>query len=902
MSFKPEKTLFLIDGSSFLYRAYYGLRPMHTSKGLPVQAVYGFCKMIKKLVEKYQPQHMALVWDSKGKTTRHELFKDYKATRQAPPSDLFEQKELIVTFANSIGLHQFAKSGIEADDLMFSLAQEWNKQGGNTVIVTSDKDMGQALTQDIVMLDTFKDQVVDSIAFEQKMGFPVSKAPFYFSLLGDASDNIPGVKGVGKKGAQELVNQFESLQDLYDNLDKVEKTRTRTALATNKENAFLSEKLFLLQYQETGVKKEDLLFDAANWPRARVFFEELEFKSFLRGLGQAQTSFLSSIKTAHEKGYNFVTVTTQEQVDHIVAEIQKRKLFAYDTETDGLRPLQDNMVGMSFCFQEKESFYLPFAHDVNEPQLDRTETLKKIKTLFENKEITIVAHHAKFDQLVLSQYGIQVHTNVFDTLLAAVLVKADWQKATLKALSDHYFDEPMFTFAQMVTEKKLQHFGQVDLKNATEYAAADAHQTFKLYPLFKKMLKEQGMEKLYYDIELPTMKVLFAMEKKGIYCDQNVLYQLDQTVVQKLSEIKKTILDLLGPEFETINLNSPKQISHLLFEYLKLPPKKKNAKGSGYSTDNEVLVELSHEHPIPGYIAQYRELFKLKSTYIDALPEYINPKTKRIHTTYSQTRAATGRLASSDPNMQNIPVEGLGSTVRMAFKPEGDRVFLSADYSQIELRVLAHLSQDEALIKAFNAGHDIHAQTAAGLFEVPLQEVTKHQRGVGKRINFSILYGLTPFGLAKDLVIPQKDAKRYIDAYFEHYPKVRQWMDFVIEQAKKDEFVTTWQGRKRSVSNINERNRNLAELGKRIAVNTVAQGTAAEIMKKGMINVFKVLLEKKLDASILLQIHDEILLSVAQKNLEETKQIVKQTLESVVNWEIPLVVDIATGKNWKEAK
>jgi len=902
MKIDPKKTLFLIDGSSFLYRAYYGLRPMHTSKGEPVQAVYGFCKMIRNLIEKFAPQHMTLVWDSKGKTTRHAMFKDYKANRDAPPSDLFEQKELILGFADAIGLHQFAQVGIEADDLMYSLAKEWQEKGGNAVIVTSDKDMGQMITDNAILLDTFKDQIIDAAAFEVKMGFPVLKAPFYFSLLGDAADNIPGVKGVGKKGALELVIQFDSLHQLYENLDKVVKTRTKIALEKQKQEAFLSEKLFLLQYHATKVTDQEVIFDSNNWSKARSIFQALEFKSFIKKLGETQTAHISSVKTAKERGYDFVMVTTQEQMDSIVKEVKARKLFAYDTETDGLRPLQDNMVGISICYQENESFYIPCAHESDQPQLSRDAVVKTLKPLFEDSSIETVAHHAKFDQLVLHKYGVQFNGPVFDTMLAAFLVKQDWQKATLKACSQHYLDEPMLTYAHMVSDKKLPHFGYVSLEDATEYGAADSHQTFKLYHIFKQLLKEKEMEKLFYQVEIPTMEELFKMEARGIYCDDKVLYQLDLTVMKKLADLKKTILDLIGPEFESINLNSPKQIEKLLFEHLKLPPQKKSAKRTGYSTDNEVLVALAKHHPVPGYIAQYRELFKLKSTYIDALPEYINQTTKRIHTTYSQTRVATGRLSSSDPNMQNIPVEGLGSTVRMAFQPIEGRVFLSADYSQIELRVLAHFSRDEALTNAFLAGHDIHAETAAGLFDVPLNEVTKKQRGIGKRINFSILYGLTPFGLAKDLGIPQKEAKQYIDGYFEHYPKVRQWMDSVIEQAKKDEYVKTWLGRKRGVTNINERNRNLAELGKRIAVNTVAQGTAAEIMKLGMIHVAAGLKEKGFDAFILLQIHDELLLTVAKDQVEQVKSLVKEKLETVVDWNVPLVVDLATGKNWKEAK
>lgn len=899
MKIDSNKTLFLIDGSSFLYRAYYGLRPLHTAKGEPVQAVYGFCKMIRKLIDKFQPKNLAIVWDSKGKTTRHEFFEAYKATRQAPPSDLFDQKEWILKIADAIKLHQLSASGIEADDLMYSLAKEWEKEGGNSVIVTSDKDMGQMLSSNNMIFDSFKDVLLDESGFEVKMGFPVKKAPFYFSLLGDASDNIPGVKGVGKKGALELVQQFETLEDVYANLDQVEKKRTRTALEANKENAFLSRKLFLLQYHQTNVAIEDVSFDFCQWPNARSLFAELEFKSLLKELGESSQK---NITTSDSKGYQYLSVSTEEQLDALIQKIKEAKKFAYDTETDGLSAFAVNMVGISVCIEEKTAYYIPCGHDTPEQQLPREVVVAKMKQVFEDPTLLKIAHHAKFDQSVLHNYGIKVLGTTLDTLLAANLVKEDWHKNSLKFLSEHYLNEPMLTFAHMVTDKKRQHFGQVSLKEAVEYAAGDAHQAFRVWPILEKLLQEKDVEKLYYDIELPTMQLLFEMEAKGIYCDISVLGELDFVVVKKIKEIKKSIFALIGQEFETINLNSPKQIEHLLFEHLKLPPQKKSAKRTGYSTDNEVLIALTKFHPVPGYIAQYRELYKLKSTYIDSLPEYINNKTGRIHTTYSQSRVATGRLSSSEPNMQNIPVEGLGSTIRMAFKPETGRIFLSADYSQIELRVLAHLSQDENLKQAFLAGRDIHTETAAGLFEVDHADVTKEQRNAGKRINFSILYGLTPFGLSKDLGITLKDAKKYIDAYFSHYPKVKEWMESVVEKAKEDGFVTTWQGRKRMLPGIHERNKNMFELAKRMAVNTVAQGTAAEIMKIGMIKVAQTLKEKQLDASLLLQIHDEILVTVKIDQVDTVKECIKKELEEVVDWEIPLLVDIFTGANWKEAK
>lgn len=900
MDINSKNTLFLIDGSSFLYRSYYGLRPMHTHTGQPVQAVYGFCRMIKKLIDQFGPEHIALVWDSKGKTERHELFPEYKATRQAPPSDLFEQKEYIVEFATAIGLYQIAKSGIEADDLMYSLAKEWESQGKNVMVVTSDKDMGQMVNDNIIMFDTFKDLFIDEQIYEDKLGFSPKKAPFYFALLGDASDNIPGVKGIGKKGALELVSEFDSLKHLYDNLEKVTTGRLKNALEKNKDNAFLSETLFLLRMHKLDVSFDDLKFDPTRWSDARGLFEKLEFKSLLRGMAQAGSP-VRQVKTSQERGYQFICVNTEELLEQVIAEIKEKKCFAYDTEGVGTNAVDLDMIGFSICTQEGISYYIPFGHNEGQ-QLERKYVLDKIKPLFEDESIEKIAHHTKFDQMVMAQHGIQERGMIFDTILAANLVKEEWQKNALKEISYHYLNEAMWTFKEVVNKRGYKNFAEVPLDEATEYAAADSHQTFKLYFVLKPLLKEKNVEDIFYNIEMPLLDVLVDMELRGIYCDVSVLEELDKVVTKQIEDIRRTAIALIDPQFEKINFSSSKQVAHLLFDYLKLPPKRKNTKGDGYSTDNAVLMELAKDHPVPSYIIQYRELFKLKSTYIDALPDYIDKKTGRIHTDYSQIRVATGRLSSSNPNLQNIPVDGLGSTVRMAFKPQGDRVFLSADYSQIELRVLAHLSQDPNLLKAFKEGHDIHAETAAHIFDVPLDKVTSKERTVGKRINFSILYGLTPYGLSKDLDISLSDAKKYIDTYFAQYPKVRQWMDSVIEQGKEKGYVTTLFGRRRPVSGLKERNKNLYDLACRIAVNTVAQGTAAEIMKMGMLKVFDALKKQKLDAHILLQIHDEILLTVAKGSEPQVEALVKEELEGVVDWDVALLVDTHMGNNWKEAK
>lgn len=897
--FITPDTIMVIDGSSFLYRAYYGLRPMHTSYGLPVQAVYNFCRMIRKFIDQFHPKYIALVWDSRGATERHSLYADYKATRQEPPSDLFEQKKRIQQFADMIGIKQIEQTGIEADDLMNAVTVDMVKAGNPVVLVTSDKDMGQLLGDKVVMYDCFKDELIDAGVLADKMGFPVAKIPFYYALIGDSSDNIPGVKGIGKVGATELVNQFDSLEDLYANLNVVKKERTRQALEQYKDDAFLSEKLFLLRYHNLGITKKDLFFDEQRWPQAQALFQELEFKSLLKdlekyGVVQQQQSL------SEQKGYRFIGITEQRQLQDLVALIKKHGAFAIDTETDSLRALACNLVGISVCVEPGTAYYIPCGHTTVEQQLSREEVIAALKPLLEDPEIKKFLHHTKFDQLVLSQYGIHVEPVTFDTLIAAHLVTEDWQRVGLKYLSKYYLHETMQSFDDAVTSNGYKTFAEVPLALAAEYAGADAHQTFRLVPILQEQLRVQQMERLCYDIELPLAQVLYAMETEGIFCDAAILDTLNGMVTKDLAVIEKKISAVMGDKYASLNLNSPQQLERLLFVDLQLPPQKKTK--TGYSTDQEVLQELAKIHPVPGMIIKYRELFKLKSTYLDALPTYINPRTGKIHTTFSQTSVATGRLASSEPNLQNIPVhtKPYDIHVRSAFKPDKGNVFLSADYSQIELRVLAFLSGDRALTEAFNEGADIHTQTAANLFDVAPSVVTAEQRQLGKRINFSILYGLTPYGLSKDLDISFADAKHYIEKYFAQYPRVSVWMEEVVEETKRCGYVTTHWGRRRYIPSIHEKNKTLYDLARRIAINTKAQGTAAELMKIGMINLKKALKKHMPQTVIVLQIHDELLLSVPKNIQDQAQQLVKTVLEDVVKWPIPLVVDTRLGDTWQD--
>lgn len=898
MQLDPKKTIFLIDGSSFLYRAYYGMRPLHTADGKPVQAVYSFCRMIKKLIDRFKPEQIALVWDSKGKTERHEIFAEYKATRQAAPSDLFEQKEKIIEFADLIGLKQVAQVGVEADDLLASLAQDLTSAGYQIVLLTSDKDMFQLLNDQVIVFDAFKDEFVTRETYEAKLGFPVSQIPFYFALLGDSSDNIPGVKGVGAKGASDLVKQFKNLDELYTQIRQVDKAKTRQALIDSKDNAYLSLNLFSLRYHVLNLKAQDLCFKIDHWQNARQLFTQLDFKSLLRELGEGADA---SPKQPGEffadlKNYKFLPITNESNLIQLCEKL-KTNLFAIDTETTGLDVFNEQLVGISLCYEPGLAYYIPLAHKNIEGQLSTTLVWQYLKPILENDNYPKCVHNTKFDQHVFQTAGVKLTGVVFDTMLAASLVTEEWQRVGLKQLSQRYLGDDMLSFQDLIKTHKVKNFSEVGLDLAVKYAAADAHQTLLLYHLFKDKLVQDGVADLFYKIEMPLAQILFQMEQAGIYLNKTILAELGLEISHKIREIEEQINNLveLGDGF---NLNSPRQVEELLFSKLNLPTQKKSEARTSYSTDQEVLEVLAELHPVPKLLLKYRELYKLKTTYIDALPNSVSAHDGKIHTSFSQISTATGRLASSDPNLQNIPVAGEGSRVRAAFEAQAGQLFLSVDYSQIELRVLAYLSQDLNLLQAFQDNVDIHTLTACSLFDVAPFAVNHEMRQLGKKINFSVLYGLTPYGLSKDLKISLNDAKKYITKFFAQYPGVQKWMDEVVLKATSCGYVTTFWGRKRYVPGLQEKNKNMYDAARRIAVNTVVQGTAAELVKKGMLALNQVL--NQLQAKMLLQIHDELLISGPKDQIELIRQQVEQILETIVDWNVPLLVTTRLGDNWQE--
>lgn len=893
--------IFLVDASSFLYRAYHALRPLHAPDGTPTQAVYGFCRMIHKLINRFSPTHLAIVWDSPGKTKRHQLYPEYKATRQAAPSDLFQQKDLIQEFVSLTQIAQVAAPGVEADDLIAELAHAAKKDGYDVIIVSSDKDLGQLVGDNVVMFDPFKDAFLGKQALEEKYGFPLERLSFYFSLLGDSSDNIPGVEGIGEKTAKTLAAQFSSLDDLYKHLDTVGSERTKKLLLAGKDDAYLSEKLFELHtghHEIPTVSKLKVPKDL--FEHVRPFFERLHFTSLLAELPSPKEAVLSGT-FAQTYGYTFEAVTTKEQLEKLCKIIEKKGHVALDTETDGLDPMRAALVGISLCCHKGEAYYIPVDHKTDEVQLAKGIVVEALKPLIESKSVTKVLHNAKFDIHILENSGLELKGLEFDTMVAAGLLRDEGDRIGLKVLSEKYFQQPMRTCKAVLKSHKT--FASVPIAEATDYSGADAHQTFMLEDEVKKDLKHERLLDVYQTIEHPLIEVLVAMEREGIEVDPEVLETLGKKIAIEIEHVEKNLRHKAHIKLDdAFNINSPQQVGDLLFKKLGLEPLKKTTGRTGYSTDVRVLRELAKKHEVPELIIKYRELAKLKSTYIDALKDDINPKTGRIHTSYSQTSVATGRLASSDPNLQNIPADHESPfPIRSAFKAPRGCEFISADYSQMELRILAHLSQDEHLKDAFLAGEDIHARTAAGLFDVRLDKVTHDQRKLAKRINFSILYGLTPYGLSQDLDISVSDAKTYIQKYMDHYPGVQKWMDKVIEETKKHGYVTTFWGRRRMVPGIYEQNHALYQLARRVAINTVAQGTAADLMKIGMIKVYKRLQKEMPEVKMVLQIHDELLLTTKTHQAKDAVMLVQETLESVVSWDVPLEANMRTGKTWLEA-
>ena len=892
------KSLYIIDGSSYIFRAYFGIRQfLSTSKGFPTNALYGFINMLQKVVKEEKPDYLCVAFDSKEKTFRHDIYADYKANRDAPPEDLAKQFPYFEPLVDAFNISSIRIPGFEADDIIGTLAVQGSKAGYRVVIVSGDKDMMQLVGPEITMLDTMKNKWIGVKEVEEKFGVPPEKVIEVMGLMGDSSDHIPGVKGVGPKTATELIQKYGSIEELYKRIDEIEKKKLKEKLIQDEDLALLSRKLVTIDTaMNLDCALEDLKVRPVKKEDLRKLFSEFEFSSMLEGLGKGAEETQEETETQKK---NYETVLTKTAFNNWLKKIKKNRIFALDLETTSLRPVQARAVGISFSCSAGEACYIPLAHSyLGVPdQLEMDWVFEKLKPVLEDPKMKKVGQNIKYDYIVLKNEGINLEGIAFDTMLASYLLNPSSRGHNMDALALEHLGLKTIQYKDVVgTASKEIGFDEVEVERATEYATEDADITWRLYKKLSGSLKGDDLN-IFEKIELPLLEVLGDMELKGMALDKSHLQKLSQKIHSLLKEKEKQIYELAGEEF---NINSPKKLSVILFEKLGLPVIKKTK--SGYSTDVSVLEELAAEHDLPEIILLYRQLGKLKSTYVDALQEEIFSKTGRVHTSFNQSVAATGRLSSSNPNLQNIPIRTeMGREIRKSFIAEEGNQLLSADYSQVELRILAHLSEDESLIEAFNDGEDIHTRTAIEIFGTTAERLDAEARRMAKAVNFGIVYGLSAFGLSRQLKIFPKDAKKFIDQYFQLYKNVKVYMEETIEAARKTGYTLTLMNRKRYLPDLNSKNRQAREAAERVAINTPVQGSAADLIKLAMINLDREIKARNLKSRMILQVHDELVFECPPQEEEKMCALVKKEMEEVMPLKVPLVVDMGWGKNWNDA-
>ncbi|MCD6320415.1 MAG: DNA polymerase I [Candidatus Desulfofervidaceae bacterium] len=887
-----SKRLFLIDGSSYIYRAYHALTPLSNSKGFPTHAIYGVTNMLLKILREKKPEYIAIIFDTKGPTFRHKESPTYKANRPQMPEDLAQQIPYIKRIVEALGLPVLEKEGFEADDTIATLCKHFASEDVDIVVVSGDKDLHQLLSSKVIIWDSMRDKVLKEEDIIKKYKLPPVRLKEIMALTGDKIDNIPGVPGVGEKTAIKLLQQFGSLETLLSRLNEVKPERIKKNLIACKEQIRTNLKLVNLDDSvPLKVTLRDLRLGKQDKETLKHLFEEFEFRRLLKELLPYQS--LSEAK--------YYTVLDKRALREMVKRLKKTDAFALRLETHGKDALSAEIVGISFCFQPGKAWYLPLGHFYLgvPPQLSIKEVLNLLKPVLENEEISKVGHNIKYDMLVLRRYDIELKGIAFDTMVAAYTLNPTQTNYSLEELAQIYLKIKKRELKDIVRQgRKEMPFSQVDIDTARDYACEEVDVTLKLEKLFEARLKESSQQRLFREIEMPLIPVLADMEWWGVKIDQEYLKYLSHTFASQLREIERRIFALAGEEF---NINSPAQLRYILFEKLGLPPVKKTRGKTGYSTDAEVLNALALIHPLAREVVRYRMLMKLKSGYVDALPQMVSSHTGRIHTFYNQAVTATGRLSSSEPNLQNIPARGEeGRSIRQAFIPETGWLYLAADYSQIELRLLAHFSQDEALLTAFQQGEDIHTRTAAEIFQVSPEFVTPDMRQQAKVINFGIIYGMSPYGLSKELGIEVSVAKKYIDQYFARYPGVKAYIETSLEKAKETGYVETLFKRKRLLPEIKSKNQIMRKAAERIAINTPIQGTAAEIIKIAMIRLWRSLKKEGLKTKMIMQVHDELIFELPPEEEEILIPLVKNTMEQVVSLKVPLEVKVKLGRNWAE--
>ena len=920
LTFNPDAPLILIDGSSYLFRAYHALPPLTNSKGHPTGAMYGVLNMIGKLLEQYQPERIGVVFDAKGKNFRHELYPAYKANRPPMPEDLAEQIEPLHEIVEALGLPLLVIPGVEADDVIGTLAHQATEAKQDTLISTGDKDMAQLVNEHITLINTMNDTLMTPEAVVEKFGVRPDQIVDYLALVGDKVDNIPGIPKVGPKTAAKWLQKYDNIDNLIAHADEI-KGKVGEYLRENIEQLKLSRELARIRTDcDLPVSIYDLKRQLPHFDKLKALLETYEFHTWLKQVIDGKVLFSEKTgRKAHSETQvakshmdkpatttddsHYDTLLTAKQLDDWLKQLQTADLFAIDTETTSLDEMQAEIVGISFAVEAGKAAYLPLRHDYEgaPTQLSFEETLAQLKPVLEDAKRPKVGQNLKYDWHIFQNHGIDLQGMQYDTMLESYCLNSTATRHNMDDLAKHYLNHTTTHFEAIAGKgKKQKTFNQIEIETAAPYAAEDADITLQLHQvLYPKLQAEPKLLKVFESIEMPLMPVLGKMERNGVLLDCDLLKQQSQELAKKMAELEAEAHRLAGAEF---NLNSSKQLQEILFERLGLPVIKKTPKGQP-STAEPVLSELAEQgYELPKLILAYRSLAKLKSTYTDALPKQVNPKTGRVHTHYQQAVASTGRLSSTDPNLQNIPVRTEeGRRIRQAFIAPAQHCLIAADYSQIELRIMAHLSGDEGLISAFQHGKDIHKATAAEIFGVPLEEVTPEMRRSAKAVNFGLIYGMSAFGLAKQLDVSRKEAQSYIDLYFSRYPKVREYMESIKAQAKEQGFVETLMGRRLYLPEIHSRNAQMRAYAERTAINAPMQGTAADIIKTAMIQMQSWIEDSQLDIKMLMQVHDELVFEVEETLIDTVRPHIKQIMEGVITLKVPLVVDIGTGKNWDEA-
>ncbi|MBW2021373.1 MAG: DNA polymerase I [Deltaproteobacteria bacterium] len=888
-----KEPVFLVDGSSYLHRAYHAIGRLSNSKGFPTNVVLGFTKMLLKLLQEKHPRYIAIVFDAKGPTFRHEIYEEYKANRPPMPEDLAVQIPLVKKVIEALNIKMLEVEGYEADDIIGTLARKCQEQGHEVIMVTGDKDFRQLISPMAIMWDTMKDKVTGFQSLKTEYGLDPSQFIDVMGLSGDSSDNIPGVPGIGEKTAIKLIKEFGSLEKVLESIDLIKGKKLKENLRENVESALLSKKLVTInQDVPLEVDIKGLAIGEPDRQKLSELFRELEFRDLWDQF---------TVRKERDKDYNICW--TEAELSRLISQIREKGLVCLDTETTSENPFKAKLVGISFSLQEGKAIYLPLGHDYAEApkQIPMDKALSALRPVLEDEHIAKVGQNIKYDAEVLHFHSIELKGMYFDTMVASYVINPGLRQHNLEALSQQYLNYKMITYGDLVGKgKKAKNFSQVNIEAAAEYSCEDADITLRLMRVLSERLDSVKNEELFYGLEMKLIPVLMEMELAGIKIDVEFFQALSKKMASELKELEQEIYKEAGMEF---NINSPQQLGYVLFEKLQLPTQRKTTKTKRYSTDVKVLKKLAaYPHKVPKLVLRYRTLNKLKSTYLDALVKMVEPSTGRLHTSFNQTVTATGRLSSSNPNLQNIPIRGEeGKEIRKGFIAEKGFKFVSADYSQIELRVFAHYSGDPAFKEAFERGDDIHTRTASEIMGVSSEEVTSDMRRIAKAINFGIIYGMGPQKLSEELEIDLSSAKQYIAAYYERYKGVLAYKERMIKDAREKGYVTTLFNRRRYVPDIDNPKQVIRAEAERIAVNTPIQGTAADLIKKAMINLYERLELENFRSRMLLQVHDELLFEVPEDEVKAVIPLIKEEMENVYPLDVPLKVDVGVGTNWSEA-